>query len=154
MSESTSDPKSDPRSDPRSDAASTAVHVDLDRVRRYNQPGPRYTSYPTAPHFTESYDADAFTADDRLRRRVIMQLMCHFSVDKAAVERRFGIDFDTTFADALDALGPMEADGLVTLTPTAVHVADAGRLFIRNVAMAFDAYLAAPKRKATYSSTV
>ena len=114
------------------------------------------------PDYYRRLDEDAptvfrgvrLTDDDRLRRHVIMQLMCHFSVDKAAVEQRFDIDFDTTFADALDALGPMEADGLVTLTPTAVLVPDAGRLFIRNVAMAFDAYLAAPKRTATYSSTV
>lgn len=37
--------------------------VDLDLIRRYNQPGPRYTSYPTAPHFTEAYGPDAFAED-------------------------------------------------------------------------------------------
>jgi oxygen-independent coproporphyrinogen III oxidase len=29
------------------------ITVDLDLVRKYNRPGPRYTSYPTAPHFTD-----------------------------------------------------------------------------------------------------
>ena len=29
---------------------------DLNLVEKYNQPGPRYTSYPTAPHFTEEVD--------------------------------------------------------------------------------------------------
>jgi oxygen-independent coproporphyrinogen-3 oxidase len=29
------------------------LHVDLDLVKKYNVPGPRYTSYPPATHFTE-----------------------------------------------------------------------------------------------------
>ncbi len=29
-----------------------ALDVNLDLVRKYNKPGPRYTSYPTAPYFT------------------------------------------------------------------------------------------------------
>lgn len=31
----------------------TAIEVELDLVRKYDVPGPRYTSYPTAPHFRE-----------------------------------------------------------------------------------------------------
>ena len=31
-----------------------AAEFDLGLVRKYNVPGPRYTSYPTAPQFTES----------------------------------------------------------------------------------------------------
>jgi len=30
-------------------------------IRKYDQPGPRYTSYPTAPALNSSVDADAFT---------------------------------------------------------------------------------------------
>ena len=33
--------------------------VDLELLKKYNRPGPRYTSYPTAPHFH-----DAFTSED------------------------------------------------------------------------------------------
>ncbi|MGE5681662.1 MAG: oxygen-independent coproporphyrinogen III oxidase [Bacillota bacterium] len=29
--------------------------IDLDKVRKYDKPGPRYTSYPTAPQFNESF---------------------------------------------------------------------------------------------------
>lgn len=36
--------------------------VDLDLIRKYNVPGPRYTSYPPATHFD-----DSFTATDALR---------------------------------------------------------------------------------------
>jgi oxygen-independent coproporphyrinogen-3 oxidase len=32
------------------------MNIDLDLVRKFNVPGPRYTSYPPAPHFTEEFD--------------------------------------------------------------------------------------------------
>ncbi len=31
----------------------TTLDVDLDLIRKYDVPGPRYTSYPTAPHFRD-----------------------------------------------------------------------------------------------------
>ncbi len=31
--------------------------VDLSKFKKYDRPGPRYTSYPTAPHFNESFKA-------------------------------------------------------------------------------------------------
>src|SRR5690606_23481449 len=33
---------------------------DADLLRRYDRPGPRYTSYPTAPHFAEGFGEDDF----------------------------------------------------------------------------------------------
>ncbi|MGV8959188.1 MAG: oxygen-independent coproporphyrinogen III oxidase [Stenotrophomonas sp.] len=35
---------------------------DPELLRRHDRPGPRYTSYPTAPHFHDGYGEDAFTA--------------------------------------------------------------------------------------------
>ena len=37
-----------------------AVEIDLDLIRRFDQHGPRYTSYPTADRFVESFDANAY----------------------------------------------------------------------------------------------
>ncbi len=34
--------------------------IDIDLVKKYDRPGPRYTSYPTAPHFTEEFTAENF----------------------------------------------------------------------------------------------
>ena len=82
------------------------------------------------------------SADDELRRDVIVRLMCHFRLDKAEVAERHGIDFDRTFAAALDRLRPLADDGLVTLGADRLEVTPLGRLLVRNVAMAFDAYLA------------
>jgi oxygen-independent coproporphyrinogen-3 oxidase len=37
-----------------------AVEIDLDLIRRFDQHGPRYTSYPTADRFVEAFGADAY----------------------------------------------------------------------------------------------
>lgn len=93
--------------------------------------------------------------DDRLRRWVITQLMCNFSVDKAEVRRRFGVDFDTAFSEAMDALEPVRAEGFVRDEPDRVDVLGAGRVFVRNIAMTFDRYLEATmKGRPVFSRTV
>ncbi len=95
------------------------------------------------------------TDDDRLRREVINRLFCLLRVDKADVGARFGIDFDTYFADALAALAPCAADGLVVLEPGFIHVTPRGQILLRNVAMVFDAYLAkTPPEARRFSRTV
>ncbi|HMQ63380.1 MAG TPA: oxygen-independent coproporphyrinogen III oxidase [Flavilitoribacter sp.] len=81
------------------------------------------------------------TRDDQLRREVITTLMCHFELDKAAVEREYGIRFDDFFAASMPLLEGLEADGLVELLPDRILVTNPGRLLIRNIAMCFDGYL-------------
>jgi oxygen-independent coproporphyrinogen-3 oxidase len=96
------------------------------------------------------------TPEDRLRRHVIMQLMCNMELDRSAVEDRFGVDFDAHFEAALARLRPLEQDGLVDLSGDVVTVRPAGRLLVRNVAAAFDAYLhdEAPDEQPAYSESV
>ncbi|WP_163557959.1 oxygen-independent coproporphyrinogen III oxidase [Halomonas sp. NO4] len=79
--------------------------------------------------------------DDRLRRDVINALMCHGRVDFADIEGRHGIDFRDYFADALTQLTEMADDGLIVIDDDRLEVRPAGRLMMRNLAMAFDAYL-------------
>jgi oxygen-independent coproporphyrinogen-3 oxidase len=80
-------------------------------------------------------------ADDKLRRAVITDLICHFVLEKAKVEQAYNICFDDYFATELGELAAMEKDGLLTLTPERIQVADAGKLLIRNICMVFDRYL-------------
>ena len=42
--------------------ASAIPHFDADLIRRHDRPGPRYTSYPTADRFVESFDEGAYRA--------------------------------------------------------------------------------------------
>ncbi len=36
------------------------VEINLDLIKKYDKPGPRYTSYPTAPQFNESFTNESF----------------------------------------------------------------------------------------------
>ena len=79
--------------------------------------------------------------DDKLRRAVITDLICHFELEKAKVEQAYNIRFDDYFATELKDLAGMEKDGLLSLSPERIQVADAGKLLIRNICMVFDRYL-------------
>lgn len=94
--------------------------------------------------------------DDKIRRYVITEIMCNSQVIKADVQDKFDIDFDTYFADAFPQLEPFIYDGLLTLEKDRLLVHDAGRLVVRNIAMAFDAYLPEDLKqgKPLYSRTV
>jgi oxygen-independent coproporphyrinogen-3 oxidase len=94
--------------------------------------------------------------EDRLRRSVINRILCHAVVLKSEVERDFGIEFDRHFAPELEQLKPMERDGLVRLDGDRIEVAGLGRIFIRNVAMTFDAYLknAGSQKRQVFSKTL
>jgi len=81
-------------------------------------------------------------ADDKLRRAVITQLICHFDLDFDKIAQDFGIDFDDYFADELARLDVMQQDGLLALDNAGIRVLPAGRLLIRNICMVFDKYLA------------
>ncbi|MFC3282050.1 oxygen-independent coproporphyrinogen III oxidase [Litchfieldella rifensis] len=90
--------------------------------------------------------------DDRLRRDVINELMCHGHIDFATIEARHGIVFRDYFAAALAELASPRADGLIELDDTSLTVLSAGRLMMRNLAMAFDAYLTPNQQR--FSRTV
>ncbi|WP_404362668.1 oxygen-independent coproporphyrinogen III oxidase [Corallococcus coralloides] len=86
------------------------------------------------------------TEDDQRRRAVITQLMCNFWTD-------LGADGGTYFAPELERLLAFEADGLLVRDGTQLELTALGRLFVRNVAMVFDAYLARAA-KPRFSRTV
>ena len=81
------------------------------------------------------------SADDLLRRAVIGRLLCHTVIPKHEIEREFSITFDEYFAPELQRLEEARDEGLVALDSAEIRVTPLGRIFIRNVAMAFDRYL-------------
>ena len=94
--------------------------------------------------------------DDLLRQHVITEIMCNNRILKRDVEQKFGITFDSYFADVPEKLKEFALDGLVSLQPDRIEVSEAGRLVIRNIAMAFDAYLKpeGTQEKPIYSRTL
>ena len=91
--------------------------------------------------------------DDKLRRAVITQLICHFDLTYASIEQEFSINFADYFAKELHALTPMQADGLLTVSSEGIQVLSAGRLLIRNICMVFDKYLA-QKQQQQFSKVI
>lgn len=81
------------------------------------------------------------TEDDELRRDVITRLISHFHLNFATVETQWGIVFNEYFEQEMKSLTPMVEDGLIELSDSDLYVTAAGRLLIRNICMAFDAYL-------------
>ncbi|MBB4511664.1 oxygen-independent coproporphyrinogen III oxidase [Paraburkholderia fungorum] len=81
------------------------------------------------------------TADDRLRRDVITQLMCNLELRFDEFEAAYGIRFADTFEPELERLRGFERDGLVSVSGHKLEVQMAGRMLVRNIAMVFDRYL-------------
>jgi len=94
--------------------------------------------------------------DDRLRKAVIMRLMCHLVLDKREIENEFGIEFDSYFSEARSKLLPLIEDGLIKETQEDFQITTTGRLFLRNIAMCFDAHIALlqQQQRPLYSKTV
>jgi oxygen-independent coproporphyrinogen-3 oxidase len=93
------------------------------------------------------------SADDLLRRDVIMALMCSVPLEYRAIEERHGIDFARYFERELVALAPFVAADLLELGDEAIRILPQGRLFVRAIAMTFDAYLVRPSA-ASYSKLI
>lgn len=95
------------------------------------------------------------SADDKIRRHVIQEVLCNLKLDYADFERRFGTPFLDYFAPEQAALEELERDGLLIRSQGELQVTSTGRLVARNIAMTFDRYLRESKRSGpTYSRTV
>jgi len=92
--------------------------------------------------------------DDLVRRDVITRLICHFVLDFAVVEGRWGIDFRHYFATELARLEEMAEDGLLAVEGARIRVLPPGRLLIRNICMAFDSYLSSAVQQKSFSRVI
>lgn len=98
----------------------------------------------------------ALSEDDRVRKWVIGEIMCHQGVSAAGFLERFGESFAARFEAELRSLEPLADEGLVELDGGGLRLTALGHLVARPVAMAFDAYL--PRQQAAerplFSQTV
>ncbi|WP_088889429.1 oxygen-independent coproporphyrinogen III oxidase [Leptolyngbya ohadii] len=87
----------------------------------------------------------SLSKEDIIRRTAIMELMCQFQLSKDDLQEKYHLsfdeDFDEYFFPERSELKRLEADGLVQLSHNHIQVTPIGRLLIRNIAAAFDAYL-------------
>jgi oxygen-independent coproporphyrinogen-3 oxidase len=94
------------------------------------------------------------SADDLLRRELISELMCQFSLDTKAFAQKYQIDFLTYFEDEYRELQDLQRSGLVELSEHGIHVPLRGRLLARRVAMVFDRHLRLAKTSSAYSKVL
>jgi len=124
-------------------------------------PGAYWQNEKELPAYVAALDAGrtplargyVLTADDQIRRETIMRVMCDLELDYGSMSEKLGIKFPDYFGAELARLEPLAADGLVQMTATGLKVTDAGRLFIRNLAMTFDNTLA-PQSERRHSKTI
>lgn len=116
---------------------------EVDGCFAQNDPNEAEYKRRVADHGFATLRGHELSADDRLRRDVILGLMCNGVLEKASVERRHGIVFDEVFATELESLRPMQDDGLVALESDALRLTPLGQIFMRNVALPFDLYFKA-----------
>jgi oxygen-independent coproporphyrinogen-3 oxidase len=103
--------------------------------------------FPTARGFT-------LTLDDVIRRFLIRRLMCDFYLDTAVLEQKFNIRYAEYFAAEEEALVEFYDEQFIAKDGDNLVVLPLGRVFIRNVAMVFDAYLKKPEGHRMFSRTV
>ncbi len=88
-----------------------------------------------------TYRGYHLSQDDLIRRRLITFLMCNFILPFDLIKREFGVDYFEYFRAEDAQLDQFITDGLLLRRPDALEITPAGRIFIRNIAMVFDAYL-------------
>jgi len=95
------------------------------------------------------------SADDDLRRAVIQSLMCRMRLDLDELELQLARDVPD-FEHEFEELRAFETEGFCTVHSRRVDVLPRGRLFLRHLAMLFDAYLEREGKPAStrFSQTV
>lgn len=104
-----------------------------------------------------SFRGFILSAEDKLRRELITELMCHLRINKENFSKRFGINFNEHFKNELALLSDFKNDELLEESETELKVIGNGHLTIRNIAMCFDQHLDEIKKNArnpVFSRTV
>lgn len=79
--------------------------------------------------------------DDRLRRRVIEEIMCRFAMSFSELRQEFGAAVDAIAAEA-KSFALSNQDRICHIEGDRFVITDAGRPFARTIAAVFDSYLA------------
>jgi oxygen-independent coproporphyrinogen-3 oxidase len=92
--------------------------------------------------------------DDLLRRDVITQLICHFTLEFEDIESRHRINFNDYFYNEIRILKDMERDGLLSIDAEKIKISPVGCLLVRNICAVFDKYLRQLTGEQTFSRTI
>lgn len=96
----------------------------------------------------------SLSADDLVRRAVIMAIMCQGKLVYSSIESSHSICFQDYFSAEIEALKKLADQGLVTVSESALDVTATGWFFVRAVAMVFDRYLQGDRNRARFSKII
>ena len=96
----------------------------------------------------------SLTPDDKIRRDLITQLICHFSLDIAEFEQKHQLVFAQYFTDEVAELERLATDKLLTIDDKTIQISAAGRILVRRICMVFDAYMDQAKLKQSFSRII
>lgn len=107
---------------------------------------------PATHNYRRSIEAGEFATlkgveldrDDRLRRSIINELMCHMEVDLSDILKIEDLPANY-FATELAALAAYEEEGLLQIEDQSICLSEKGRVFMRPICAQFDAYLSSGK---------
>ena len=80
--------------------------------------------------------------------------MCYDSLDFDAFGAAHGIDFRDYFAEEVEQLDVLKADGLIELSDKGIDITPKGRLLLRNIAMTFDRYINLAENDSRFSKAI
>ncbi|MFH1700141.1 MAG: oxygen-independent coproporphyrinogen III oxidase [Candidatus Zixiibacteriota bacterium] len=79
--------------------------------------------------------------DDKIRRWTIISIMCNGVLNFAEFKNRFGVSYSEYFTQEDKDLSEFISDKLLIRTREGLNVLPGGMIFVRNIAMVFDAYM-------------
>lgn len=91
--------------------------------------------------------------EDRMRREIIQNLMCHFEADLGAICRKYRVDMNK-LDQSFENLSCMIEDGMISINGNHIDVTEKGRPFVRVVCVCFDNYIAAQESEARHAQSV
>jgi oxygen-independent coproporphyrinogen-3 oxidase len=94
--------------------------------------------------------------DDKIRQKVIINLMSNFYLDMKDIENTFDINFKQYFKKEISNLQPFVDDGFIQISDNNIKLLNqTAIMIIRNIVMVFDAYMDKNKTKQkTFSKTI
>ncbi|MFZ5979525.1 MAG: oxygen-independent coproporphyrinogen III oxidase [Candidatus Zixiibacteriota bacterium] len=102
------------------------------------------------------YRGFRLSEDDKIRQWVILSLMCNFVLGFEQLKERFNLVYDKYFEYEDRQLKEFIDDGLLARDEKGIKVLPPGRIYVRNIAMVFDAYLrkSQPGQTPLFSRTI
>jgi len=92
--------------------------------------------------------------EDKIRKRIIMEMMANFSFDIKRFQKETDIDFFDKFSEELKEIRKFVDDNLVEISKDRITINKTGTMLIRNIVLPFDEYFKKMANQKAFSKSV